>query len=398
MPRAESFTIGDGDDGLIEAKPNRRRSPTSHDGVRHPLRGARPGPAVSPSRVPAASTSSAARRSTCARIPAATAPARPGQRPHRHDAAPPARSSEPPRPASSTPRASWTCAGSRRPSGAARGNAAGQAVRDELRRQQRRSAPAHDRWSRATTSRPPASTCCSGPPTARSRSRRGQEAAARGRHLRVTINTAVAMRVNGHRVGFYRARTGLPTVMSTASRSTGGDSARPTSAPARGSPRTRSGYQLDLSDGTSGLGPLARGGVRDQPARPPIGRTAAPRVGPARRRSRCGRAFAFPRLPDGSALPRRSIGTTAGTSCTRSSRPAWRVTPGDVACSTTRPADAATRTRRRGSRRRRRPLSDRGPRPGRPSRRLGRRAAGVTDPDLADECAFDVATTGSTST
>ena len=208
----------------------------------------------------------------------------------------------------------------------------------------------------------------------------------------VTLNTAVAVKVNGHKVGFYAGQGGPvvhldgqvldPTRIGTADLGTGATLAA-----------YRRGYELDLPDGTK-VWAITAGSNGFNILVKPSSALLASGVGlmasvPSTSSLR------VPALPDGSVLAAATDRHDLHHQLYEVLAPAWRVTdattlfdyeagrtaasygvagfPPESVPTSTADLDPATFGTARAA------------------------CAGVTDPDLADQCAFDTAVTGDTS-
>ncbi len=209
---------------------------------------------------------------------------------------------------------------------------------------------------------------------------------------RVTLNSAVAGRVNGHRVAFYAVSSGLPDVridgvaidassVASADLGTGAMLAA-----------YRRGFELDFPDGTK-LWALSLGGsgfnilvLPSDSLRSSGGGLIA--------RIPSGGAFQVPALPDGSTLPVPKDRPDRHHLLYDVFGPAWRVTTattlfdydaGQTTDSFTVPSFPPQTAPQS--------IDDLDPATLAPAMTA---CASVSDPDLAEECAFDVATTGET--
>jgi hypothetical protein len=206
----------------------------------------------------------------------------------------------------------------------------------------------------------------------------------------VTINTGVAASVNGHRVAFYTS-SGVPDVRID------GVAIAPSGAGSAdlGTGATlaayRRGYELDFPDGTK-LWALSLGSFGINVLVLPSDSLRASGAGLVAPVPNAG-GFRVPALPDGSTLPVPKDRSDRHRLLYEVFGPAWRVTSTDTlfdydAGKTTDsftvasfPPETAPQS-----------FEDVDP----AALATARTACGsVADPDLADECAFDVATTGS---
>jgi hypothetical protein len=206
----------------------------------------------------------------------------------------------------------------------------------------------------------------------------------------VSINAAVAIRVNGHRLGFY-ATTTVPAVKLDGADLASADVAGADLGGGATLTAYKRGYQLALADGTlvwalsvgsQGINLMVRPSAALRPALSGV-------IGPVPE----GSVFLVPALPDGSLLPAPLDRHDRWHLLYEVFGPAWRVTAEtslfdyDAGQST----DSFTVV---GFPRETAPLSSEEVDPA--ALAVARTACGaVSDPDLADQCAFDVATTGS---
>jgi hypothetical protein len=206
----------------------------------------------------------------------------------------------------------------------------------------------------------------------------------------VTASSAIAVRVNGHRVGFYR-RAQVPDVQIDGALVAPADVGSVDIGAGARLTAYQKGYQLDLPDGST-VWVLAVGSrgmnvlVQPSAALRDAGVGLLAPVPPSAK-------FFVPALPDGSTLPAPLDRHDRWHLLYEVLAPAWRVsqatslfdyeggrTPDSYVVADFPPEQA--------------PLSieDVDPAALAPARTA---CAQVTDPDLADQCAFDVATTGS---
>jgi hypothetical protein len=209
------------------------------------------------------------------------------------------------------------------------------------------------------------------------------------RGTNVTINTALAARVNGHRVAFYVAEAGPPTVLVDGQGIEAGVAATDLGPGARLTQYPR-GYELDFPDGTK-LWALSVGSwginllVLPSNELRSNGRGLIAGVSSSAR-------FRVPMLPDGSTLPAPTNRQDHYRLLYEVLAPAWRVT----GATTLFDYDAGKTTDTftvAGFPPESAPLSNDDVDPGALAT-AQTTCAGVTDADLASQCAFDVAITG----
>ena len=255
----------------------------------------------------------------------------------------------------------------------------------------------------ATTSRPRASTSCSDPPDGSIEIQGRQEPPCLtgsaspppsfGSNCQATINTAVAVKVNGHRIGFYSVGRRARRPSRRQPRRREPRSPPPTWAPGATLDRLSPRLRARPSGRDEAVGAVARRvrGSTSSSSRPD---TLPPSGVGLIARSHRTAGLHVPALPDGTALPVPIDRHERYHELYEVLAPAWRVTYVDVAHSTTSPARRRF-VPRRGLPPEAAPLLDRRPRPDRACQaRTG--CAAVTDKDLADQCAYDTAVTGDT--
>ena len=205
-----------------------------------------------------------------------------------------------------------------------------------------------------------------------------------------TINTAVAAKVNGHRVGFYMTDTGPPDVKIDG---------QPVASDALGSTDLgtgatlaafQRGYQLDFPDGTT-LWALSMGSWGINVLVLPSDSLRADGVGIIARVPSDAR-FRIPALPDGSTLPAPANHDEHYQELYGTFAPAWRVTADDTLFDYDEGQTTDSYT-----------VADFPPQtapvdvsevPADQLAAASQTCSAVTDSDLAEQCAFDVAVTG----
>ncbi len=211
-----------------------------------------------------------------------------------------------------------------------------------------------------------------------------------GSSCKITVNSAVAARVNGHRVAFYATSSGLPDVRIDGAATTAASVASADLGTGASLAAHQRGYELDFPDGTK-LWALSVGGSAFNILVLPSESLRASGGG-LMGRVPTGGAFQIPALPDGSTLPVPKDRADRYHLLYEVFGPAWRVTTatslfdydaGETTDSFTVPGFPPQTVPES--------IDDLDPAAVVAARTA---CASVTDPELAEDCAFDVSTTG----